>query len=72
MDDSLIDFYAHCDSKEEAIFAGLMAQLAQERGEQYIQENERLKADPSAAVPEDVDRRMLKTINRAFDKQQSG
>lgn len=35
-------------------------------GERLLAENERLKKDPSAEVPEEIDRRMLELINRSF------
>lgn len=60
------------DNREEQEFAEMMKQFSIAHGELLIQENERLKADPSAAVPEDVHRRMLNFISNAFDKKQSG
>ena len=72
LNDPMTSFYAYCDSKEEALFAKLMAQFAKEQGEKYIQENERLKADPKAAVPEEATRRMQETIKKTFEEKQSG
>lgn len=54
---------------EDALFALLMDEIAEKEGALAQEENERLKHDPSAAVPEDVDRRCLQTIRRHFIKQ---
>lgn len=54
---------------EDALFALLMSEIAEKEGELAWEENERLKNDPSAAVPEDVDRRCLQTIRRHCAKQ---
>jgi len=35
-------------------------------GKLLLEENERLKSDPSAAIPEEVDRRMLDFIESCF------
>ena len=51
---------------EDALFSLLMYEVAASEGEKAIEENERLQNDPAAAVPEDVDRRCLQTIHRAF------
>lgn len=71
MNDPLEAFYDYCESAEDVIFARIMAQHAEEWGMYFLQENERLKQDPDAAVPEDVTQRMLEVIRRAFDKKQS-
>lgn len=60
------------DDWEEREFAEMMKQYYIERGELLIRENERLKQDPDAAVPEDMRQRMLNFISNAFDKKQSG
>lgn len=57
------------DRYEDALFALLMDEIAEKEGELAREENERLKNDSSAAVPEDVDRRCLQTIRRNFAKQ---
>lgn len=54
---------------EDAVFALLMEQVAQIEGEEFLKENERLKNDPAAAVPESLDRKCRQTIKRAFRKQ---
>ncbi len=53
------------DRYEDARFALLMDEIAAAEGEQAEGENERLKHDPAAAVPEDLDRRCTQTIRRA-------
>lgn len=53
-------------SKDDILFERLMEQVLREEGERLLAENERLNADPSAEVPEDVNRRMLELINRSL------
>ena len=55
---------------EDALFALLMEEVAEQEGQRLLEENERLKRDPENAVPPEVDRRCLKTIKRAFAKTQ--
>lgn len=55
---------------EDALFALLMEEVAEQEGQRLLEENERLKRDPESAVPPEVDRRCLKTIKRAFAKTQ--
>ncbi|MCI9507956.1 MAG: hypothetical protein HFF62_15575 [Oscillospiraceae bacterium] len=57
------------DNYEDALFALMMDELVEEEGQQLLEENERLKQDPDAAVPEDVDKRCLKTIKRTFARK---
>lgn len=59
------------DQYEDALFALLMDEIATKEGKRAIEENERLKNDPSAAIPEDVDRRCLQTIRRHFAKHRA-
>lgn len=54
---------------EDALFRLLMDKVATEEGKLALEENERLKNDPNAAVPEDVDKRCMQTIRRHFAKQ---
>ncbi len=54
---------------EEALFALLMDKLAEAEGEKALLKNEELKNDPQAALPEDVERRCLRTIRRSFSAQ---
>ena len=57
------------ENAEDAFLALLMSDFAESEGAYYIAENERLQNDPSAAVPEDVDRRILQFIEREMAKQ---
>lgn len=47
---------------EDALFALMMHKYAEKMGEELLAENERLKNDPSAAVPEELQRRNLELI----------
>lgn len=51
---------------EDALFALLMDRVAQEEGARLLEENERLKDDPDAAVPPELDQKSLETIRKAF------
>ena len=55
---------------EDALFALLMEEVAEQEGQRLLEENEKLKRDPESTVPPEVDRRCLKTIKRAFAKTQ--
>lgn len=55
---------------EDALFALLMEEVAEQEGQRLLEENEKLKRDPESTVPPEVDRRCLKTIRRAFAKTQ--
>ncbi|WP_151075906.1 DUF4367 domain-containing protein [Flintibacter sp. KGMB00164] len=55
---------------EDALFALLMDDMAQEDGEELLRLNEQLKQDPGAAVPEAVQRRCERVIGTAFSKRQ--
>ena len=52
---------------EDLTFKILMDRVSQAEGARLLEENERLLADPAAAVPESVQRRTEKTIQDAFD-----
>ena len=52
------------EKAEDAVIALLMNDFAESEGAYYMAENERLKNDPAAAVPEDVERRALQLIER--------
>lgn len=54
---------------EDAYFALLMAEFARSEGKSAWEENERLKKDPNAEVPKEVDVRCQKAIRRHFAKQ---
>lgn len=51
---------------EDALFALLMDEVAQEEGARLLAENERLKGDPNAAVPPELDKKSLETIRKAL------
>ena len=55
---------------EDALFALIMNKIATAEGEWAIEEIERLKNDPAAAVPEELDKRCMQMIRRHFAKQQ--
>lgn len=55
---------------EDALFALLMDDIADEEGQALLEENERLKHDPSAAVPEELDKKCRKIIRNTFRKEQ--
>lgn len=57
------------DRYEDALFALLMDDIATIESKKAEEENERLRHDPSAAVPEDLDRRCMQLIHRHFAKQ---
>lgn len=58
------------ENYEDALFALLMDQVAEEEGKQLLKENERLNQNPEAAIPDEVDKRCRKAIKRAFAKDQ--
>ena len=45
---------------EDALFALLMDELARSEGEKLLEENERLKQEPDADIPDDVMKRCCK------------
>ena len=57
------------DNYEDALFAVLMDKVAEEEGAKLREENQRLKADPSAEVPEHVDAVARQTIRKAYASQ---
>lgn len=52
------------ENYEDALFAMWMNDFAQRRGEQFLEENERLQNDPEAAVPKKLQRKNLNLIYR--------
>lgn len=54
------------ENYQDALFALLMDKVAEAEGARLIEENERLKNDPEAAVPEEIDKKCRETIRRAF------
>ena len=51
---------------EDAVFAILMDAVAEQEGKRGLQLMEKLEHDPSAQVPEEVQRKAEKTIRKAF------
>lgn len=56
---------------EDAVFALLVDDAAQAEGEELLALNERLKADPDAAVPEELDKKCREAIQDTFRKEQA-
>lgn len=56
---------------EDALFALMMDDVVTAEGKKYLEENERLKNDPDAAVPEEISKECLRTIRRHFAKQKA-
>lgn len=54
---------------EDALFALWMERVAVSEGKKLLEENERLKNDPAAAIPGTTMRRCRQTIGRAFAKR---
>lgn len=54
---------------EDAVFAILMDAVAEQEGKRGLQLMEELEHDPSAQVPEEVQKRAEKTIRKAFAAQ---
>lgn len=57
------------ENLEEAYFAVLMDRFSQEEGERLLEENRRLCEDESFVYPEELDKKCLRIIKRAFAKQ---
>ena len=57
-----------CDNYENALFALLMAEVAEEDGKKYLEESEELNNDPCADVPVTLDRKCRGIIRREFAK----
>lgn len=53
---------------EDAFFALLMNKVAEANGKMLMQKNEELLEDPSAAVPDRLKKRCLRTIKKAIEK----
>ena len=56
------------ENYENALFALLMDEVAQQEGEKLRAENRLLQEDPAAAVPPQTERRCLRTIRSALSK----
>lgn len=57
---------------EDAYFALLMYEVAEQEGARLERINKELQDDPKAAVPEQIDRKCIKAINRHFARQRRG
>ena len=56
---------------EDALFSLLMERVAESRGAEAYEENEKLKADPAFEVPEDLEKRCINLIRKKVAKQSS-
>lgn len=54
---------------EDALFSLLMDEVVAQEGKRLAEENRRLRADPNAEVPEELDRRCLKLIKKTMGQQ---
>ena len=53
-------------SKKDIQTEKMIEEVMRAEGERLLAENERLKSDPSAAIPEGIDQRILEFINSKF------
>ena len=49
------------ENYEDALFALLMDEVAEQEGKRFLAENEQLKQNKKSAIPAEVDKRCLKT-----------
>ena len=54
------------NSKSDILFEKMMEQVIREEGKRLLEENERLKNDPAAIIPEELNWRMLELIAHSF------
>lgn len=57
------------ENYEDALFALLMDEVAEQEGKRFLEENEQLRQNPEAIIPDEVNERCLKTIKRSFAKK---
>lgn len=57
------------DNFEDALFRLFMDRVAVVEGERLLRENEELKSDPDAAVPDDVQKRVLQSIRKGVARR---
>lgn len=57
------------DNVEDAVFALLMEDVVEQEGKRLLEENERLKQDPSAKVPDAFDKRCRQIIRRSLARE---
>ena len=53
-------------SKKDIKFEKMIEEVMRAEGERLLAENERLKSDPSAVIPQEIDQRILEFINSKF------
>ena len=58
------------ENYESALLAVVMDSFAVEQGEDFLALNEKLKADKSAEIPEKVNKKNFRTIDKAFNKKE--
>ena len=63
------DASADCQEEEDALIARLMEDFGEQEGERFNALNEQLQDDPSAAVPADVEQRVLDLIQKHSKKE---
>lgn len=54
---------------EDALLALLLDEAAEAEGQNLLTLNEQLKADPAAAVPDDLEEKCLQTISKVFHRE---
>ena len=54
---------------EDALFALMMEDVAETKGEKLQELNEQLKRDPAAEIPKELDERCIRTIRTEFGKK---
>lgn len=59
------------DNYEDALFALLMEDVSHEEGIKAIEENKRLKNDPDAALPIDLQNKCVQVIRKNFRKERT-
>lgn len=59
------------ETSEDALFAKLINEVAEIEGKLLNEEYERLKQDPDAEAPKELDEKSLQTIRRAFRRKRN-
>lgn len=57
------------ENYEDALFALVMDELAEDEGRRLSEENERLKGEPDGNIPASTNKKCLRTIKRAFARK---
>lgn len=55
---------------EDAFFALMMDQIAEDEGREFLKENEALNNDPGASIPDLLDHKCKRTIRKVFRQKQ--